>query len=71
MLDLGMTIGFRATAHDAELLESLRHEGETNSDVLRRALAALERREAQRQIQADAERIMSSGENLNDEPEAW
>ncbi|MFI1918954.1 hypothetical protein [Nocardia sp. NPDC020380] len=66
-----MTIGFRATAHDTELLESLRHDGESNSDVLRRALDALQRREAQRQIQADADAIMASGENLNDEPDAW
>ncbi|WP_187703048.1 hypothetical protein [Nocardia yunnanensis] len=66
-----MTIGFRATEHDTALIEQLRHDGETNSDVLRRALEALRRREVARQIQFESDAIVASGENLADEPDAW
>ncbi|MFI5778631.1 hypothetical protein [Nocardia sp. NPDC051570] len=65
------TVGFRPNAHDRVLLKQLAHRGETNADVLRRALEALARQEWVAAAQAEAEAIVASGENLNDEPEAW
>ncbi|MGW0183492.1 hypothetical protein [Nocardia sp. NPDC003345] len=65
------TIAFRATVHDRSLVEKLAREGETTSDVLRRALHVLEQEQWQTQMQAAADRIEASGENLGDEPDAW
>lgn len=65
------TIAFRATGHDRALVERLAREGETTSDVLRRALYVLEQEQWQVQMQEAADRIEASGENLGDEPDAW
>lgn len=65
------TIGFRPTEHDRELLTKLAREGETQTDVLRRSLEALEQLEWERQAQDVANRLMSLGEDLSDEPDAW
>ena len=46
-------------------------EGETTSDVLRHALRVLRRERWQVQMQADADRIEASGEDINAEPNAW
>ena len=66
-----MTIGFRATTEDRQRLAKLTHEGESTTEVLRRALAALEQLEWEREAQTEARAIMISGENLGDEPDAW
>jgi hypothetical protein len=66
-----VTIGFRANDHDKELLARLAHAGETTTEVLRRALEALERLEWERQAQTDARRIMATGEDLGQEADAW
>ncbi|TLG08799.1 hypothetical protein FEK35_16590 [Nocardia cyriacigeorgica] len=65
------TIAFRATEADQALVRELAREGETTSDVLRRALRVLERERWQAQMQADADRIEAEGEDLNAEPDAW
>ncbi|MFI8916411.1 hypothetical protein ACIGW4_32975 [Streptomyces sp. NPDC053513] len=66
-----MSVGFRPTEDDTEIIEALKRPGEKTSDVLRRAIRALEREEWQRQAHADMERIVASGENLADEPDEW
>lgn len=65
------TIAFRATEDDRALVNELMREGETTSDVVRRALRVLRREEWQRLMQADADRIEASGEDVNAEPDAW
>ncbi|WP_446223542.1 hypothetical protein ACTWPB_28505 [Nocardia sp. IBHARD005] len=65
------TIAFRATEADKELVERLSRDGETASDVLRRALRVLDRERWHVEAQADADRIVAAGENLGDEPDAW
>ena len=65
------TIAFRATNKDKELVEHLKEPGESASDVLRRALRVLDRERWQAEMQASADRITASGENLGDEPDAW
>lgn len=64
-------INFRANPHDEQLLARLQHRGESTSDLIRRALAALEQIEWEREAQRAAQAIMASGENLGDEPDAW
>jgi antitoxin ParD1/3/4 len=65
------TIGFRATESDRVLLRQLTREGESTSDVIRRALRRLDDDLWHARAQRDAERIDASGEDLNAEPEAW
>ncbi|MEU1982237.1 hypothetical protein [Nocardia sp. NPDC019395] len=65
------TIAFRATAEDRALVRELMREGETTTDVLRRALRALHQERWDAQMQADADRIEASGEDLGAEPDAW
>ncbi|ONM49239.1 hypothetical protein [Nocardia donostiensis] len=65
------TIAFRATEADQELVRALTREGETTSDVLRRALRVLERERWHARMQAAADRIEASGEDINAEPDAW
>ncbi|MGW4634293.1 hypothetical protein [Nocardia sp. NPDC004415] len=65
------TIAFRATQSDRELVERLSRDGETASDVLRRALRVLDRERWHAEAQADADRIMAAGERLDEEPDAW
>ncbi|MGF6880523.1 hypothetical protein ABIA39_000404 [Nocardia sp. GAS34] len=64
-------INFRANEHDQQLLAKLQHRDESIADVIRRALAALERIEWEREAQQTARAIMASGENLGDEPDEW
>ena len=66
-----MAISFRPSDHDKELIDRLTHTGESTTDVIRRALAALDRLEWERSAQTAAEAIMRAGEDLNDEPDAW
>ncbi len=63
------TITFRAT--DRLLVRSLAEEGETASDVLRRALRVLDRERQHHDMRAAAVRIEASGENLADKPDGW
>ncbi|WP_280383030.1 hypothetical protein [Nocardia wallacei] len=65
------TIAFRATEADKELVRHLAEPGETASDVLRRALRVLDSERWHRQAQLEADKIVASGENLGDEPDAW
>ncbi|WP_433662012.1 hypothetical protein ACQPW1_07595 [Nocardia sp. CA-128927] len=65
------TIAFRATDADRELVQQLAEPGESASDVLRRALRVLQRERWHDEMQAAADRIVASGENLADEPDAW
>ncbi|KIA63094.1 hypothetical protein [Nocardia vulneris] len=67
----GTTIGFRPNGHDRELLIKLAREGETQTDVLRRSLEALEQLEWERQAQEVANQLLDAGEDLSDEPDAW
>lgn len=62
-------IGFRPNAEDSRILQDARREGESTSDVLRRALRALDQETWLAHFHADAERI--SGEDLSAEPDAW
>jgi hypothetical protein len=64
-------INFRANELDQQLLAKLRHRDESIADVIRRALGALEQIEWEREAQQAARDIMSSGENLGDEPDDW
>lgn len=66
-----MAIGFRDTPADRELIEHLRRGDESTTEVIRRALRALDTVQWHEQAQADAERIDASGEDLNAEADAW
>ncbi|MGQ4598294.1 hypothetical protein [Nocardia sp. R6R-6] len=65
------TTGIRFTQADKTLVDKLTKPGETKADVIRRALHELERREWVIAAQQEAERIDASGEDLNQEPDAW
>lgn len=65
------TVGFRPTDDDSRIIDSLRHEGESNSDVLRRGLRALEHVEWERQARADMARLANEGEDLSQLPDEW
>ncbi|MFI9552411.1 hypothetical protein [Nonomuraea endophytica] len=68
-------IGFRATPDDERIINAAMGEGETTSDVIRRALRLLDRptrvdRQAWlEQARADAARL--ADEDLSTEPDAW
>ncbi|MFI6392452.1 hypothetical protein ACIBHY_33640 [Nonomuraea sp. NPDC050547] len=62
-------IGFRATPDDERIIKSAMSEGETTSDVIRRALRLLDREVWMRQAEADMARL--ADEDLSDEEDAW
>ncbi|MGX1513984.1 hypothetical protein [Streptomyces collinus] len=64
-------VGFRPTAEDDELIRAHRRPDESTTDVLRRALRALDRERWEQQARADMERIAASNEDLSDEPDDW
>jgi hypothetical protein len=66
-----MSVGFRPTEADNEIIQGHKRPGETTSDVLRRALRALDREKWKAQALADMERIAAVGEDLSDEPDDW
>ncbi|MER7739982.1 hypothetical protein ABTX34_16980 [Streptomyces sp. NPDC096538] len=66
-----MSVGFRATPEDNEIIRAHKRPEESTSDVLRRALRALDREAWQQQARADMERIAASGEDLSEEPDDW
>ncbi|MFF5968193.1 hypothetical protein ACFY64_31620 [Streptomyces collinus] len=66
-----MSVGFRPTEADNEIIRGHKRPGESTSDVLRRALRALEREQWKTDARADMERIAASGEDLSEEPDEW
>lgn len=66
-----MSVGFRPTEADSELIEAHRRPGEATADVLRRALRALDQQRWAAQAREDMERIAASGEDLSEEPDEW
>jgi Arc/MetJ-type ribon-helix-helix transcriptional regulator len=66
---MAATIGFRPTEDDARIIEAASREGESTSDVIRRALRLLEREAWITRARADAERL--AGEDLAEESDAW
>ncbi|MFJ2575091.1 hypothetical protein ACIOYT_32335 [Streptomyces halstedii] len=66
-----MSVGFRPTPEDTEIIRAHQRPDESTSDVLRRALRALDRERWDQEAHADMERIATAGENLADEPDEW
>lgn len=66
---MASVIGFRPTPEDERILSDSVREGETTSDVLRRALRLLDYDQWLARAKQDAEQLRD--ENLHDEPEAW
>lgn len=66
-----MSIGFRPSHEDAEIIQANKRPDESTADVLRRALRALDRERWEQQAHEDMERIAASGEDLSDEPDDW
>jgi antitoxin ParD1/3/4 len=64
-----MSVGFRPTAEDLNVIEANRREGEKTSDVIRRALRLLDRQAWEERARADMRRLES--EDLSAEPDAW
>ncbi|MGW2672360.1 hypothetical protein ACWC5F_30455 [Streptomyces sp. NPDC001272] len=66
-----MTVGFRPTPADNEIIQAHKRPEESTSDVLRRALRALDRQRWDDQARLDMERIAASNEDLSEEPDDW
>jgi Arc/MetJ-type ribon-helix-helix transcriptional regulator len=66
---MAATIGFRPTEEDARIIEAATREGESTSEVIRRALRLLEREQWLGQARSDAERL--ADEDLSVEDDAW
>ncbi|MEV7252573.1 hypothetical protein [Streptomyces cyaneofuscatus] len=66
-----MSVGFRPTPEDTEIIRAHQRPDESTSDVLRRALRALDRERWEQEARADMERIATEGEDLSDEPDEW
>ncbi|WP_344388331.1 hypothetical protein [Streptomyces vastus] len=66
---MASTIGFRPTEEDERIIKSAMREGDSTSDVIRRALRLLEREAWLTQARADAERL--ADEDLSTEEDAW
>jgi hypothetical protein len=66
-----MSVGFRPTEADNDIIQAHKRPDESTSDVLRRALRALDREKWQAQAREDMERITASGEDLSAEPDEW
>jgi antitoxin ParD1/3/4 len=64
-----MSVGFRPTAEDLNLIEANRREGEKTTDVIRRALRLLDREAWEERARADMSRLRE--EDLSAEPDAW
>jgi Arc/MetJ-type ribon-helix-helix transcriptional regulator len=68
-MSMASTIGFRPTEEDERIIKSAMREGDSTSDVIRRALRLLEREAWLTQARADAERL--ADEDLSAEEDAW
>ncbi|MEU9575391.1 hypothetical protein AB0D62_37255 [Streptomyces massasporeus] len=66
-----MSVGFRPTAADNDIIQAHKRPDESTSDVLRRALRALDREKWQAQAREDMQRIAASEEDLSAEPDEW
>ncbi|MGI5048258.1 hypothetical protein ACM9HD_33100, partial [Streptomyces sp. JAC25] len=66
-----MSVGFRPTPEDTEIIRAHQRPDESTSDVLRRALRALDRERWEQEARSDMERIAADGEDLADEPDEW
>lgn len=64
-----MSVGFRPTEEDLRVIEGSRRQGETTSDVIRRALRLLDREEWEERARADMQRLRT--EDLSGEAGAW
>lgn len=64
-----MSVGFRPTAEDLSVIEANRREGETTSDVIRRALRLLDREAWEERARQDMRRLRS--EDLSADPDEW
>ncbi|MFD4481532.1 hypothetical protein ACFWPU_36225 [Streptomyces sp. NPDC058471] len=63
------TVAFRTSDEDKRVIAGLLKEGESASDLLRRALRRLEREALRDQMYADMARL--ADEDLSDEPDDW
>jgi antitoxin ParD1/3/4 len=66
-----MSVGFRPTEADSRIIKKHKRSKEATSDVLRRALRALDREEWRRQAHEDMTSLADSGEDLGLEPDEW
>ena len=64
-----MSVGFRPTEEDLQVIEANRRGDEKTSDVIRRALRLLDREAWEERARADMHRLRS--EDLSAEPDAW
>ena len=63
------SIGFRPTPEDERILAAATREGESTTDVIRRALRLLEREQWLTQAHADAQNLAT--EDLTSEDATW
>ncbi|MDQ8707269.1 hypothetical protein RCO28_33090 [Streptomyces sp. LHD-70] len=63
------TVAFRPNDEDRRVIAELKREGESASDLLRRALKQLEREARREAMYADMARL--AHEDLSDEPDDW
>jgi Arc/MetJ-type ribon-helix-helix transcriptional regulator len=66
---MASSIGFRPTPEDERILAAATREGESTTDVIRRALRLLEREQWLTQAHADAQDL--TAEDLTSEDAAW
>jgi hypothetical protein len=64
-----MSVGFRPTAEDLQVIEANRREDEKTSDVIRRALRLLDREAWEDRARADMHRLRS--EDLSGAADEW
>lgn len=66
---MASTIGFRPTEDDERIIKAAMREGDSTSDVIRRALRLLEREVWLSEARAAAKRL--ADEDLSEEEDAW
>lgn len=69
MLTMAPTRGFRTTEDDERIIQLATREGESATDVIRRALKLLDQEVWLERARVDAQRL--ADEDLGDEPDAW
>ena len=69
-MDTGfVSVGFRPTQEDLRVIEANRRKNESTSDVIRRALRQLDRKEWNERARPELHRLR--GEDLSAEADAW
>jgi hypothetical protein len=69
-MDTGfVSVGFRPTQDDLRVIEANRRKNESTSDVIRRALRQLDRKERNERARPELHRLR--GEDLSAEADAW